>query len=93
VTTEPLAIPEPWEKRAKPPMLSRRFAFAGYAQTRRFLDALAAWSEAQGVHPHNISFGPAYVNVTIEGRNPEGLDAEDVRVARGIEALYDPGRG
>jgi pterin-4a-carbinolamine dehydratase len=92
MTNQSWSIPASWERRDKPPMLSRRFTFAAYVQTRRFLDALAAWSEAHGVHPHNISFGATYVNVALDARNPDGLDAEDARIARSIEALYDPGQ-
>ena len=54
-----------WERRDEPPTLFRRFAFAQYAQTRAFLDALSALSEEIQRHPQNINFGTTYVNITI----------------------------
>ena len=62
--SDPLA--EGWEQVARPPSLFRRFEFASYAQTRIFLDRLAALSEETGIYP-DLGFGKTHVNVTIYG--------------------------
>jgi pterin-4a-carbinolamine dehydratase len=71
--------------------LFRRFAFARYAQTRAFLDALSALSEEVQRHPQNINFGTTYVNVTIGAADGDALSAEDEQFAARIAALA--GRG
>jgi pterin-4a-carbinolamine dehydratase len=80
-----------WERRDKPPTLFRRFAFAQYAQTRAFLDALSALSEEIQRHPQNINFGTTYVNVTIGAADGITLSAEDEQFAGRIAALADRG--
>ena len=54
-----------WAKQDLPPMLSRRFEFENYAETRRFLDGVAKLAEEVGLHP-SLSFGKTYVSVTID---------------------------
>ena len=49
-------VPEGWTAVERPPSLFRRFEFAAYAQTRGFLDRLAALSEQTGVFP-DLGFG------------------------------------
>ncbi len=78
---------EGWERRGKPLMLFRRFTFERYAQTREFLDALAAAGEACGLHPQNINFATTYVNVTLEAAAGDRLSAEEEAFARQIAAL------
>jgi len=80
-------IPQGWESRGKQPTLFRRFAFSGYSQTRDFVDALAALTEADGVHPQNINFGVNYVNVTLD---PTAAGQADASLALRINALYNP---
>ena len=76
-------LPEGWETHGKPPTLFRRFAFGSYADTRAFLDALAALSEETGIHPQNINFGSTYVNVTLEAEDGVALtEAEHALAAR-----------
>lgn len=82
-------LPVGWEARGKPPTLFRRFEFARYGETRAFLDALAAMSEARGRHPQNINFGATYVNITVEAAG-ENLDAADCEFAAAIDALIAP---
>lgn len=72
--------PAGWELRGKPPTLFRRFEFPRYAATRDFLDALAALSEAQMLHPQNINFGSTYVNVTLEVAATDGAGEYDFAV-------------
>jgi pterin-4a-carbinolamine dehydratase len=80
-----------WERRDKPPTLFRRFAFADYAQTRAFLDALSTLSEEMQRHPQNINFGTTYVNVTLEAADGTALSAEDEQFARRIAAQAESG--
>jgi pterin-4a-carbinolamine dehydratase len=76
-------LPEGWETGGKPPSLFRRFAFGSYADTRAFLDALAALSEETGIHPQNINFGSTYVNITLEAEDGVALtEAEHALAAR-----------
>lgn len=80
-------LPDGWEARGSPPTLFRRFGFERYAETRAFLDALAALSEETGVHPQNISFGPTYVNVTLEAADGVALTGDDHALAARINDL------
>lgn len=80
-------LPEGWEARGKPPTLFRRFAFDRYAETRDFLDALAALSEETGIHPQNINFGSTYVNVTLEAADGVALTEADHALAAKINEL------
>jgi len=91
--TAPFDLPEGWEARGKPPTLFRRFEFARYAETRQFLDALAALAEETGLHPQNINFGTTYVNVTLETAEGRALTEVEQRFALRINALYAPARG
>ena len=67
-----------WQRQDLPPMLSRRFEFGTYAETRRFLDGVAKLAEAAQHYP-NLSFGKTYVSVT--------LDADGKRVGPDLVAL------
>lgn len=80
-------VPEGWEARGKPPTLFRRFAFERYADTRDFLDALAALSEETGVHPQNINFGSTYVNVTLDAADGVALTEAEYSLAAKINGL------
>jgi pterin-4a-carbinolamine dehydratase len=84
---------EGWERRDKPASLFRRFTFERYAQTREFLDALAAAGQACGLHPQNINFGTTYVNVTLEAGDVSRLSAAEEAFARQIAALADAQSG
>lgn len=57
-------IPDQWQHSQRPATLHRRFEFDSYAQTRCFLDLLAAESERTGRYP-DLSFGPRHVHVTL----------------------------
>lgn len=81
---EASTLPEGWESRGGQRTLFRRFRFDGYAQTRDFVDALSALTQAAGVHPQNINFGSTYVNVTLD---PDAAGAADVALAERINAL------
>jgi len=78
---------EGWELRGKPPTLFRRFSFERYAETRDFLDALAALTEETGIHPQNINFGTTYVNITLEAGDGVALTEADHAMAARINEL------
>ncbi|MDI6745863.1 MAG: 4a-hydroxytetrahydrobiopterin dehydratase [Rhodocyclaceae bacterium] len=67
--------PTGWQLQQKPLMLTRRFDFPGYAQTRKFLDDLATLSERGGCYP-DLSFGKTHVSVTIAAAGTELSAAE-----------------
>mgnify|MGYP001058006508 CR=1 FL=1 len=48
----------------RPPLMTRRFEFESYAQTRSFLDLLTGLSERTGYYP-DLNFGKTYVSVNI----------------------------
>lgn len=77
-------IPE-WRRQDLPPLLSRRFEFVGYDETRAFLDAVARISETLQLYP-NMSFGKTYASVTID-RGGEPIGAEEIELARKIDGL------
>lgn len=79
-------LPPEWDRRERPPTLSRRFQFNGYSQTRRFLDELAALAEEFGYYP-DTSFGTNYVNVTIHACNETALEEKDFSYAARIDKL------
>ena len=74
-----------WRRQDLPPMLSRRFEFATYAETRSFLDEAAKVSEEANYYP-NLSFGKTYVSVTIDADGKK-LGPEAVMLAQKIDAL------
>ena len=80
-------LPNGWEKRGKPPSLFRRFEFNRYADTREFLDAVAALAEETGVHPQNINFGTTYVNITLEAEDRKELTETEYALATSINEL------
>ena len=81
---------EGWTVQARPPALFRRFAFERYADTRAFLDRVAAVQEELGIAPQNISFGTTYVNVTIAG-GEAGVGEAERELARRIAAAAAAG--
>jgi pterin-4a-carbinolamine dehydratase len=64
-----------WQVQYKPPLLSRRFEFSTYAETRKFLDGLAVLSECRGYYP-DLNFGKNHVNVSIAARDENLGDSE-----------------
>ena len=80
--------PDGWEARGKPPTLYRRFGFERYADTRDFLDAVAALSEEAGLHPQNINFASTYVNITLESGENGELGEAELGLANRINTLY-----
>ena len=56
-------IPQ-WHRQDLPPMLTRRFEFETYAETRHFLDGIAKLAEEARLYP-NLSFGKTYVSANL----------------------------
>lgn len=71
MANESSALPGDWTRVKSPPALFRRFEFRAYAETRRFLEEMAAVSEETGIYP-DLGFGTTYVNVTIGAGEAEG---------------------
>ena len=67
--------PPAWQVQQNPPLLSRRFDFSSYAETRGFLDGLAVLAERRGHYP-DLNFGKNHVNVSIAARDETLGDSE-----------------
>lgn len=80
-----------WTLQQRPPMMTRRFEFASYAQTRGFLDLLTVLSERTGYYP-DLNFGKTYVNVNIAS-SAEALTETEFTFAAEAAALADKARG
>lgn len=74
-----------WQRQDLPPMLSQRFEFESYAETRRFLDGVAKLAEEANLYP-NLSFGKTYVSVTIDADGKK-ITPECVALAQLIDGL------
>jgi 4a-hydroxytetrahydrobiopterin dehydratase len=85
MTTEP-RWPEGWTEVERPPSLYRRFEFAGYAETRAFLDGLANLSKETGLYP-DLSFTRTHATVTVYGSDGAPVDAEARKFAARAEAI------
>lgn len=85
MTTEP-RWPEGWTEVERPSSLYRRFEFAGYPETRAFLDQLASLSEETGLYP-DLSFTRTHVTVTVYGSGGAAVDAEARQFAARAEAI------
>lgn len=64
-----------WKIQERPPLMTRRYDFASYAETRRFLDDLAALSERTGYFP-DLNFGKTHVSVSVAPRDGTLGEAE-----------------
>lgn len=57
--------PTGWELQRRPLAWNRRFDFADYGQTRRFLDLLAELSASTGYYP-SLNFTRTHVVITLQ---------------------------
>lgn len=80
-----------WNTQQRPPLMTRRFEFESYAQTRSFLDLLTGLSERAGYYP-DLNFGKTYVSVNIAPR-AEVFNIEDLNFAAETDALAAQARG
>ncbi len=85
-SSTPLA--DGWQRVERPPSLFRRFTFSSYADTRTFLERLAALSEETGTYP-DLGFGTTYVNVTVYGDGGARPDDAESDFARRASALAE----
>jgi pterin-4a-carbinolamine dehydratase len=85
--------PDGWEARGHPTNWFRRFTFAKYAETRQFLDDLAALSVETGRHPQNLNFATTHANITIEGVDQQEPGEAEHAFALKINALAAPRAG
>lgn len=90
--SEQTAVPEGWTHHERPPNLFRRFEFDGYGDTRTFLERLAEVSKQTGLYP-DISFGKAYVNVTIHAQDGKAVGAEETAFAARANEAALPTKG
>ena len=74
-----------WQRQDLPPILTRRFEFESYAETRGFLDGIARLSEEAGLYP-NLSFGKTYVSVTIDADGKK-IGPDLIALAQKIDLL------
>ena len=74
---------------ARKPVLSWRFEFGGYGETRLFLDRLADLSSREDYYP-NVSFGKTYVNVSIDAEGQTQLGARAAAFIEEIKACLVP---
>lgn len=82
-------IPE-WQRQDLPPMLTRRFEFGSYQETRRFLDGVARLAEAARHYP-SISFGKTYASISIDADGRK-IGPELIALAREIDKLAAGGK-
>jgi 4a-hydroxytetrahydrobiopterin dehydratase len=80
------SLPEGWRAVASPPSLFRRFEFAGYGDTRAFLERLANLSKETGLYP-DLGFGTTHVNVTVHASDGKAPSQSDIEFATRAGAL------
>lgn len=64
-----------WKTQERPPLMTRRYDFASYAETRQFLDDLASLSERTGYYP-DLNFGKTHVSVSVAPQGEHLGEAE-----------------
>jgi pterin-4a-carbinolamine dehydratase len=86
-----LELPKTWQVQQRPPLMTRRYDFASYAETRKFLDDLARLSDQTGYFP-DLNFGKTYVNISVAPRD-EALGEAERAFAAQADALADKSDG
>jgi 4a-hydroxytetrahydrobiopterin dehydratase len=64
-----------WNIQQRPAIMTRRYDFACYAETRKFLDDLSALSKRVGYYP-DLNFGKTHVNVSVASQSDSLGQAE-----------------
>ncbi|MEZ5449005.1 MAG: 4a-hydroxytetrahydrobiopterin dehydratase [Thiolinea sp.] len=80
--------PAHWDMQKLPVGMSRRFEFASYEETRKFLDDLADLSERLGYYP-SLNFNRTQVTVRIQAEDQD-LGQIEYDFARETDALLSP---
>jgi pterin-4a-carbinolamine dehydratase len=64
-----------WQIQQRPAIMTRRYNFASYAETRKFLDDLSSLSERVGYYP-DLNFGKTHVNVSVASQSDSLSETE-----------------
>ncbi len=64
-----------WQVQQRPAIMTRRFDFASYAETRKFLDDLSDLSKRVGYYP-DLNFGKTHVSVSVASQSDSLGQAE-----------------
>jgi pterin-4a-carbinolamine dehydratase len=76
-----------WRIDTKPPVMTKKFTFESYEQTRSFVNELADLSEATGYYP-NLTFSTSQATVTIF-TDEEELCANEFEFASQTDKIAD----
>ncbi len=77
-----------WNVEERIQLMSRRYEFSSYAETREFLDRLEKLSESENYYP-DLSFGRTYVNVSIKARDNKKLSGKDYGFSEKVNLLVN----
>lgn len=77
-----------WKMQHNTTLISRRYEFDSYSETRRFLDGLMPLSERARYYP-DVNFSHTHVDVSIAARG-ETLGETEFHLARQMDALLKP---
>lgn len=81
----PASQADGWQTQERQGILTRRFEFASYPETRAFLDRMTGLSEKTGRFP-DLNFSKTHVNVSIASDSGQLTDA-DFQLAAGVNRL------
>ena len=84
MSQELLAI-DGWQVEKRQKMMTRRYEFACYSDTRDFLDRLADLSEKTGYYP-DLNFGKTHVSVSISA-NADQLEPQEYDFSGNVNTL------
>lgn len=76
---------EGWQVQQRQALMTRRYEFGSYGETRDFLDKLGELSKEKDYYP-DLNFGKTHVNVSIAAES-EALGADSFMFARAVNAL------
>jgi len=74
-----------WKMQHNTALISRRYEFDSYSETRRFLDGLMPLSERAGYYP-DVNFSHTHVDVSIAARD-KTLGKTEILLACQMDAL------
>lgn len=75
----------PWKVQQRPALLTRRFDFSSYDQTRQFLDDLTVLSERAGYFP-DLNFGKTHASVSVASGG-DSLGAREYEFAAQVDVI------
>ena len=67
-------------------ILKKRFTFANFAESLKFVNNVGALAEAADHHP-DITFGWGYAEIALTTHDRGGVTAVDIALARQIDAI------